>query len=191
MSRSIPTEREISVYLSYLLRHHPEEAALDMDRHGWVAVDQLLANIQATCSLTREHLERIVAEDEKGRYRISGDGQYIKACQGHSISWVEPELAWGPPPAVLYHGTTEEAWAAIRASGYISKMARHAVHMQPDAEKSCQSARRWKKRRMTPVVLVIDAAGMAEDGIAFGVSDNGVWCTEQVDVRYVTEVLRT
>ena len=169
MSRSILTEREISVYLSYLLRHHPEEAALDMDRHGWVAVDQLLANIQATCSLTREHLERIVAEDEKGRYRISGDGQYIKACQGHSISWVEPELAWG----------------------YISKMARHAVHMQPDAEKAWQSARRWKKRRMTPVVLVIDAAGMAEDGIAFGVSDNGVWCTERVDVRYVTEVLRT
>ena len=44
---------------------------------------------------------------------------------------------------------------------------------------------------MSPVVLVIDAAGMAAEGIVFGVSDNGVWCTERVDVRYVTEVLRT
>ena len=190
MSRPDHTERDISVYLSYLLRHHPEDAALDMDRRGWVSVDQLLANLQSTCPLTRTHLERIVAEDEKGRYRFSADGQRIKACQGHSIPWVEPELTWGPPPAVLYHGTTEEAWAAIRACGYISKMARHAVHMQPSAEKAWQSALRWKKRGMAPVVLVIDAAGMAAEGIAFGVSDNGVWCTERVDVRYVTEVLR-
>lgn len=189
MSRPIRTERDISVYLSYLLRHHPEAASLDMDFHGWVAVDQLLENLRDACPLTREHLERIVAEDEKGRYRFSEDGDRIKACQGHSIPWVEPELTYGPPPAVLYHGTTAEAWEAIRASGYISKMERHAVHMQPDVEKAWQSARRWKKQGKTPVVLVIDAARMAADGVVFGMSDNGVWCTEQVDVRYVCRVL--
>ena len=32
------SDREVSVYLSFLLRHHPETAGLDMDRHGWVSV---------------------------------------------------------------------------------------------------------------------------------------------------------
>lgn len=38
--------------------------------------------------------------------------------------------------------------------------------------------------------MKIDAQAMAADGIPFGVSDNGVWCTEQVDRKYVCDVLR-
>ena len=186
--REMPrSDRDISVYLSFLLRHHPEAAALDMDRHGWVGTAQLLANIQETCPLTVEHLERIVAEDNKGRYRFNADKTRIKACQGHSIPWVEPELTYGPPPAILYHGTTQAAWEKIQSTGYISKMARHAVHMQADVEKAWQSARRW---RQEAVVLQIDAERMQRDGVVFGVSDNGVWCAEQVDTDYIAKVLR-
>ena len=186
--REMPrSDRDISVYLSFLLRHHPEAAALDMDRHGWVGTAQLLANIQETCPLTMEHLERIVAEDNKGRYRFNADKTRIKACQGHSIPWVEPELTYGPPPAILYHGTTQAAWEKIQSTGYISKMARHAVHMQADVEKAWQSARRW---RQEAVVLQIDAERMQRDGGGFGVSDNGVWCAEQVDTDYIAKVLR-
>lgn len=186
--REMPrSDRDISVYLSFLLRHHPEAAALDMDRHGWVGTAQLLANIQETCPLTMEHLERIVAEDNKGRYRFNADKTRIKACQGHSIPWVEPELTYGPPPETLYHGTTAEAWAAIQAGGYISRMARHAVHMQADRELAWKSARRWRKE---PVVLVIDAGRMHRDGGVFGVADNGVWCAERVDTAYISGVLR-
>ena len=186
--REMPrSDRDISVYLSFLLRHHPEAAALDMDRHGWVGTAQLLANIQETCPLTMEHLERIVAEDNKGRYRFNADKTRIKACQGHSIPWVEPELTYGPPPAILYHGTTQAAWEKIQSTGYISKMARHAVHMQADVEKAWQSARRW---RQEAVVLQFDAERMQRDGVVFGVSDNGVWCTERVDTDYIIKVLR-
>lgn len=180
-------DRDISVYLSYLLRHDPGAASLDMDRHGWVYTAQLLTNLQTTYPLTLEQLRRIVETDSKGRYRFSEDGSRIKACQGHSIPWVEPELTYGPPPAILYHGTTQAAWEKIQASGHIDKMARHAVHMQADAEKAWQSARRWHQE---PVVLEIDAARMARDGMVFGVSDNGVWCTERVDVIYITYVCR-
>ena len=186
--REMPrSDRDISVYLSFLLRHHPEAAALDMDRHGWVGTAQLLANIQETCPLTMEHLERIVAEDNKGRYRFNADKTRIEACQGHSIPWVEPELTYGPPPAILYHGTTQAAWEKIQSTGYISKMARHAVHMQADVEKAGQAARRW---RQEAVVLQIDAERMQRDGVVFGVSDNGVWCAEQVDTDYIAKVLR-
>ena len=42
----------------------------------------------------------------KGRFLFSEDGQRIKAYQGHTIPWVQPELEPLPPPQLLYHGTT-------------------------------------------------------------------------------------
>lgn len=178
----------LSVYLSRLLRHKPEELGLNMDHHGWVDVQELLQKINEAgrYRISREILEEIVRTDNKGRYRFNEDGSRIKACQGHSVSWVEPELQYGPPPAVLYHGTTAQSYEKILASGAISKMSRHAVHMQSDESKAWQSAKRWRK---TPVVLKIDAARMAEDGAVLGVSDNGVWCTETVPTCYILEVI--
>lgn len=32
-------------YLTYLLRHHPEDCHLDMDKNGYVEVKQLLDNV--------------------------------------------------------------------------------------------------------------------------------------------------
>ena len=80
-------KREVnSKYLCYLLRHAPDSVGLDMDKHGWVRIEQLIENVNAgKASLTRNLLEKIVDADDKGRFRISPDGVYIKACQGHSI----------------------------------------------------------------------------------------------------------
>lgn len=183
------SQAKLSIYLCRLLRHAPEDAGLDMDVHGWVSTQQLIDNVNKAGRhrLTMPQLEQLVATDNKGRYRFSPDKSRIKACQGHSIPWVEPELTPAAPPAYLYHGTTERAWSAIQDSGYISRMSRHAVHMQAEESKAWQSACRW---RQAPVVLKIDAQAMATDGIPFGVSDNGVWCTEQVDRKYVCDVLR-
>lgn len=177
-----------SIYISYLLRHAPDDLGLSMDRHGWVSVEELLAKINTAGKhrVTRVMLDEIVKTDNKGRFRYSEDGTKIKACQGHSISWVEPELIYRQPPEYLYHGTTEENWQKIRESGYISKMGRHAVHMQSEKAKAWQSARRWHK---TPVVLKINAAAMYADGSVFGFSDNGVWCTESVPINYIPAIL--
>jgi putative RNA 2'-phosphotransferase len=181
-------EKNISVYLCFLLRHHPEEANLDMDRHGWVSVKQLVDNINRVgkYQLTVQQSKQIVETDNKGRYRFNVDETWIRVCQGHSIPWVQPELQYFSPPEFLYHGTTCSAWRKIRKSGAIRKMNRHAVHMQADEEKAWQSANRWHQ---DAVVLKIAAQKMSQDGIMFGVSDNDVWCTEQVDVRYVCQVL--
>lgn len=181
---------KLSVYISYLLRHQPEAIGLAMDTHGWVSVAELIEKINAAgrYHITESVLDEIVRTDNKGRFRYSEDGTKIKACQGHSISWVKPELTIGQPPEYLYHGTTEENWQKIRESGAIHRMNRHAVHMQAEEAKAWQSARRWHR---TPVVLKIDAAAMYADGTEFGVSDNGVWCTEAVPTKYMLEVLRT
>lgn len=137
-------------------RHHPEEIGLDMDVHGWVSVEQLIAGIneRGKYKMDMSILKQIVAEDKKGRYRFNEDGSKIKACQGHFISWVVPQLEYQEPPQYLYHGTTTEALEKIKESGGLCKMQRHAVHMQEEIEKAWQSAMRWKKK---PVVLKIDA----------------------------------
>jgi len=178
--------KNLSVYLSYLLRHHPEEAGLDMDIHGWVDVGQLIEGVNghSRYHLEREQLERIVMEDEKGRYRFNEEHSRIKCCQGHSIPWVMPELTYGEPPEYLYHGTTAEALKKIEADGAIRKMQRHAVHLQLIEAKAWQSAERWHR---TPVVLKIHAGAMAADGCVFGVADNGVWCTESVPIKYICQ----
>ncbi len=51
-------------------------------------------------------LEQIVDDDEKGRYRFNDKHSKIKACQGHSIPWVVPELIYIDLSEFLYHDTT-------------------------------------------------------------------------------------
>ncbi len=180
---------KVSVYLSYVLRHDPGIINLDMDKHGWVDVEQLISNVNAAGehSLSLETLKEIVETDSKGRYRFSPDGKRIKACQGHSIPWVEPELEILPPPEFLYHGTNTEALAAIMESGAILRMERHAVHMQAEEEKAWKSAKRWKGKK--PVVIKIAAARMYEAGKVFGKSENDVWCCHDVPVSFFADIL--
>ena len=180
----------ISRYLCFLLRHNPEAIGLDMDPcGGWVLVDQLLQNINtmSTYHLSLEELQTIVATDQKGRYRFNEDGSRIKACQGHSIPWVTPELRILPLPEFLYHGTNSDALQSIMQSGAILRMKRHAVHMQGDVGAAWKSARRWKGQ--TPVVIKIAASTMKENGYIFSVSDNNVWFCEEIPTAYIAELL--
>ena len=179
--------KNLSKYLCLLLRHKPEDAELDMDEHGWVSVKQLINNVNkfSKYRISRETLEQIVSEDEKGRYLFDSKHKKIKCCQGHSVEWVVPELEYKDPPEFLYHGTNTTALRKIEKSGEINKMKRHAVHLQADELKAWQSAERWKNQ--TPVVLKINSSEMEKDGFKFGVSENNVWFAEKVPVKYITE----
>ena len=180
---------QLSIYLSWVLRHSPEALGLDMDRRGWVSVDRLLDGVNAAGkhTLTQEQLRDIVATDAKGRYRFSEDGTRIKACQGHTVPWVEPELEFLPPPRWLYHGTTTEAVGAIMDSGGISKMGRHAVHMHGELWEAWRSARRRRGKR--PAVLKIDGEALAASGMAVGRTENGGWCCERVPRAFIADIL--
>ena len=184
-------QTKLSIYISRILRHQPELLNLEMDQHGWVDVQSLINGIneKSRFHITREELERIVAEDQKGRYRFSEDGTQIKACQGHSVSWVEPELEYPEPPRYLYHGTNQKSWEGIQKTGFISKMNRHAVHMHAEEEMAWRSACRWKHSR--PVLLKISAAELYAAGAKIGKTENDVWCTECVPVKYVADVIET
>ncbi|MCI8544566.1 MAG: RNA--NAD 2'-phosphotransferase, partial [Lachnospiraceae bacterium] len=64
----------LSIFLSQVLRHKPEEGHVTLDEHGWADVEELLAGICSTGrKMDRDILEEIVATDKKQRYSFSQD----------------------------------------------------------------------------------------------------------------------
>jgi putative RNA 2'-phosphotransferase len=70
--------------------------------------------------------------------------------------------------------------AAIMHEG-LRPMSRQDVHLSADVE----TAVRVGSRHGRPVVLRVDAAGLAAAGHAFRVSANGVWLTDHVPPGYL------
>ena len=171
-----------SKLLSYVLRHRPDSIGLALDVHGWAEVAELLARLDAHGKrIDRVLLERVVAENDKQRFAFSEDGTRIRASQGHSIA-VDLQLLEAEPPAVLYHGTASRFMKSILASG-LRAGSRHHVHLSADM----QTAARVGARHGFPVVLAVDALRMRADGIAFYLSDNGVWLTGAVQPKYLSQ----
>ncbi|MEV6499475.1 RNA 2'-phosphotransferase [Streptomyces prunicolor] len=169
---------KVSKYLSKHLRHQPERIGLTLDEAGWVEIDTLIAACAAHgFRFDREELDHVVATNDKRRFAI--EGTRIRASQGHSIE-VDLGLPPATPPPYLFHGTVARNLDAIRAEG-LRPMNRHAVHLSADRE----TATRVGARRGRPVVLSVDAGAMHKDGQVFRVSENGVWLTEAVPVRYL------
>lgn len=171
---------ELSRFLSWVLRHRPDAIGITLDAAGWTDVDALLGQARTHGRpLTRELLERLVAESPKQRFAFSGDRQRIRASQGHSV---EVELGYeaATPPEVLFHGSVAAKLAPIRSDG-LRKMSRHHVHLSPDEA----TARSVGGRRGKPVILRVAAGRMHRDGHAFFLSANGVWLTEHVPPEYL------
>lgn len=172
----------ISKFLSLVLRHKPETIGLTISPQGWVNIDELLSAASMREKLiNRELLDDVVFTNDKQRFAYSPDGRFIRANQGHSIQ-VDLELEPCSPPNVLYHGTSSKSIERIREKGLL-KMTRNHVHLSTDEE----TAHRVGVRKGKPVILLIDSKLMADDGLSFYVSNNGVWLTDNVPTKYITE----
>ena len=170
----------ISKYISLVLRHHPEAAGVTLDSHGWADVEELIAGVNRKYPIDRAELERIVADDKKGRYSFSPDGKRIRANQGHSID-VDVELEEKEPPEVLYHGTADRFAASIERKG-LKPQGRLYVHLSP-VEKT---ARIVGQRHGRPIIFTVKAGEMFRAGHKFYLSVNGVWLVEKVPPEYLT-----
>ena len=95
------------------------------------------------------------------------------------------ELIEKIPPEYLYHGTAFKYLNKIEQEG-IKKMKRLYVHLSKDIETAFKVGSRHGKA----IVLVIDTKAMCEDGCKFYYSQNGVWLTEDIDYKYVMEVIK-
>ncbi|MBP9087274.1 MAG: RNA 2'-phosphotransferase [Kofleriaceae bacterium] len=121
----------MSKFLSYILRHAPEHVGLVLDSEGWVSIEELLVKCRAAGrAFAFAALRDVVTTSPKQRFAISLDGQRIRANQGHSVA---VDFGYPPvvPPAILFHGTYNDALARILVEG-LQKMQRHHVHLSAD-----------------------------------------------------------
>ena len=84
---------------------------------------------------------------------------------------------------MLYHGTRLAVLPAILDQG-LRPMGRRHVHLSADAETALVVGR----RHGPPVVLVVDSGGMHAAGHRFYGSVNGVWLSDHVPARFLTEI---
>lgn len=172
--------KRLSKFLSYVLRHRPEEVGLELDASGWVHVDELIRKCGAAGrTFDRKTLDELVAASDKQRFAFDETGTRIRASQGHSV---EVQLGYEPrpPPELLYHGTVAGMLEAIREHGLL-KMQRHHVHLSVDQK----TAAAVGGRRGKPVILTIRAQAMHDAGHTFMCSANGVWLTEHVPPEFI------
>lgn len=141
----------VSKFLSYVLRHQPEAIGLELNAGGWAAISDLIA-----CATSHNHvlsvaiIEQVVAVNDKQRFGLSEDGQYIRANQGHSIA-VDLDLRFLAPPPSLFHGTATRFLESILASGLLPS-GRQYVHLSAEYETAIAVG----KRHGIPIVLKID-----------------------------------
>ena len=172
----------LSKTVSHALRHKPWLYELELDDDGWVAVDDLLAGIrehqEVWHTLSEDDLAEMINQIDKRRYEMR-EGR-IRALYGHSLPG---KLAKNParPPEFLYHGTIASALGAIRAEG-LKPMRRQYVHLSTDKDTAAEVARR---KRGETIILTIEAAEAARNGIPFYEGNEMVWLADLIPPEFI------
>lgn len=172
-------------YVSMLLRHHPEEAGVILDEHGWTDVQDLIEKVSTRYPLTEDLLHQLAFGKDKQRYEFSEDGARVRAVHGHSV---EVDLGYEElePPEILYHGTAEKYRESIEEIGLIKK-ARQYVHLSENIGQAKEVGRRHGKL----VLYEVKAKAMYKAGMKFYRSTSGVWLTDRVPFEFLSQLPRT
>lgn len=172
---------EVSKFLSFVLRHEPEAIGLSLDSEGWASVQALLDGAAtAGQAFTSNELFEIVSTSDKKRFLLSDDKLRIRAVHGHSVA-IENKHRPKLPPAILFHGTATRFVEAILKEG-LNAQGRQFVHLSTTREQAFEVGSRHGK----PVILSIDASGLANSGVDFFESESGVWLVNSVPSSFLT-----
>jgi putative RNA 2'-phosphotransferase len=167
---------EVSKYMSYLLRHNPEN--LKIDNHGLVSLSELFEKVKERFHVDKRLILEIVEKSDKQRFEIV-DGK-IRALYGHTIP-VKLEFVEDKTVRALYHGTTLGATSKILRFG-LKPMKRRWVHLSPTIEIAKEVGLR---RTRDPVVLIIDAETARRNGVRFYKATDKVYLCSMVSPEYI------
>ncbi|BCE03817.1 RNA 2'-phosphotransferase [Marinicellulosiphila megalodicopiae] len=170
--------KKVSKYLSYILRHKPEEIGLVLDENGWGLISDLISKT-TSFNLTLDLLQIVVETNDKQRFAIDPVTEMIRANQGHSID-VDLALAAIEPPEFLLHGSAEKFASSIIENG-LKKQNRHHVHLSQTASVAKSVGGRYGK----PVLFTVKAKLMFDDGFKFYKTVNHVWLVSDVPAKYL------
>jgi len=176
-------EERLSRFLAYVLRHHPEEAGIDLDEHGATDLDALVETLRGQpgfADITREQIEALVAS-ESASQRFEIRENRIRARYGHSLAQpIQYEPA--EPPEFLFHGTTPQDAETILVEG-LNPGERQRVHLSIDMPASREVGRR---RSREPVILQIDTASARKGGVQFYRGGPTVWLSDTIPPECIT-----
>jgi putative RNA 2'-phosphotransferase len=171
---------KVSKYISYLLRHNPED--LVIDEEGFVVFDALFSKVRLRFPMVDKALvTEIVNKSERRRFEIRDEK--IRALYGHTIK-VSMKLQEDNQTRLLYHGTTPQAANEILEKG-LQPMKRRWVHLSPTEEIAYEVG---KRRTDSPVVLVIDASEARRHGLRFYKATDKVYVCKYVPAKYITRL---
>ena len=171
---------KVSKFLSFVLRHKPETINLTLDEQGWASVAELIGKAQPQIALTPELIKQAVITNDKKRFSLSDDEQFIRANQGHSIN-VDLQLKPITPPECLYHGTATRFLESIEQEGLKPQQRQH-VHLSSNIKTATAVGKRYGK----PVILEVAAGAMYQQGFEFFLSNNDVWLTDSIPTNFLS-----
>lgn len=175
-------ESNLSKFVSYVLRHNPDEIGIVLDNQGWTNLDIFMSKSQSKYTFYLDDLKQVVTKNNKKRFEFSEDGQKIRAQQGHTVE-IDLKLPSVKPPHELYHGTATRFLSSIKTEG-LKPMSRHDVHLSF----STKTAEKVGERHGKVKVLIIDTDKMYEDGFIFNCTANNVWLTKSIPVKYIKNI---
>jgi putative RNA 2'-phosphotransferase len=171
--------KDVSRFLSRVLRHNPQSIGLALDAQGWAQIDELVERAGAHgMALTRDLVLHVAGTSDRQRFAHDGAGR-IRANHGHTVT-VDLGIAPSQPPPILFHGTAATAVASIRAEGLVPGV-RQYVHLSVDAATATSVGRRHGR----PVLLRVAARRMWSAGFKFVRSASAVWLTSEVPAEFI------
>lgn len=179
-------EKELNLLgrtMAGVLRHFPQRYGLEMDRQGWVDLNDLVTAIRIRHKkfrfLKSHHIVAVVQTDPKGRYQF--EAGRVRATYGHSIE-LEMDLPTEDIPPILYYPTTEEETPILLEIG-LKPQDRQWVHLSDTLESAFEAGR---VRTEDPIILEVDAEAAQEDGIEIQKAGKYVYITTEIPPEYLT-----
>jgi len=174
-------QEKISKLISYWLRHKPEDGNIELDRYGWAEIKDVINALNSNnLDFSSNQLIELNDSFDKVRWKIDLNTQKIKATHGHSIS-IDQELSSKTPNEILFHGTASKNLIGIIKNGLISKQ-RQYVHLSENIE----MAREVGKRHGKSFIIEVDTKKMIENDWEFFKTEESVWLTSDIDLKYLT-----
>lgn len=174
-------KKQISKFLSLVLRHQPEYIDLKLNENGWAEIDELIQKSKSkNLKFTLSELEEIVITNDKQRFAFNDNKSKIRANQGHSVKTIDLQLKAIQPPSFLYHGTVAKFIESIKNTG-LQKRSRQHVHLSEERE----TATKVGSRRGVPIILSVRSLEMHQKGYEFYRSENKVWLTDHVPTEFI------
>ena len=181
-------QQQVSKFLSLLLRHKPEILGITIDSDGFasVSLSELVSFMSQQPNyqdLTVQDIITLVAEDQKGRYKIVGDR--IRALYDHSVPvslLKENTPSIDKTPEFLYHGTSKKSIDSIFLHGLISGN-RVYVHLSDNLERAISVG---KRHSSNPVIIKINAKGFVKDGNTVKKAGKDTYISESINPKYLS-----